>query len=390
VLWDADGVLQNTPRHAWDLAVQVVEQFPGAMTGTPIDEELIRAVADELGLSDHTDEILKVWSTFDLSGSSLEVVAQVRATGTACYLATNQDVYRAACMREKTCYSEVLDGAYYSCDIGVAKPSVAFFEYVIADLGLQPGQMLFLDDQPNNVAGARAAGLHAERWTHQDGLTRLRDILHAHGVELNELAQSSPLQREQPPGRLFAQPDNVASHTAEHQTGPRWKSSAQSVDPAMKVIRLLAHDAGEVLTLQRAAYITEAQAHADLGLPPLRQSLPELIGELDDPQVVALGRRDTRGRLVAAVRARVSRPSGTVADIGRLTVVPDQQGQGLGSGLLEALEGQLPPDVVELRMFTGEHSVDNLRLYTRLGYTETHREPTPAGYYLVHLSKQRR
>ncbi len=154
--------------------------------------------------------------------------------------------------------------------------------------------------------------------------------------------------------------------------------------------RIGVQDAGEILTLQRAAYVTEAQAHADLDLPPLRQSLSELIAELNDPQVVALGCRDTRGRLVAAVRARLSLPGATVAEIGRLTVVPDQQGRGFGTGLLKTLDEQLAPSVVELRLFTGEHSVDNVRLYTRLGYVETHRVPTPAGYCLVHLSKRRR
>ena len=35
-------------------------------------------------------------------------------------------------------------------------------------------------------------------------------------------------------------------------------------------------DAGEVLTLQRAAFVTEAQAHGDPALPPLTQTLAEL------------------------------------------------------------------------------------------------------------------
>lgn len=185
VLWDADGVLQDTPAHSWDLAVQVVAQFPGAMTGAPIDEERIRTVAHEVGLGDRVEDIVAVWSTFDLLSSSLEAVALVRAAGTGCYLATNQDAYRAACMREKTPYDEILDGAYYSCDIGVAKPSAAFFEHIVTDLGLAPSQMLFLDDQPDNVAGARSAGLHAAHWTHADGVTRLRNILTAYGIRLD-------------------------------------------------------------------------------------------------------------------------------------------------------------------------------------------------------------
>ncbi len=71
-----------------------------------------------------------------------------------------------------------------------------------------------------------------------------------------------------------------------------------------KLVRVGAKDAGEVLALQRAAYVTEARAPADLHLPPLRQSLPEVAAELVDPEVLALGWRNPSGRLVAAVRAR--------------------------------------------------------------------------------------
>ncbi len=185
VLWDADGVLQHTPPGLWDLAVRVVEQFPDALVGAPIDEDSIRAAAHGLGLGDRADDILAAWSTFDVLAPSLEVVSLVRAAGTACYLATNQDAYRAACMRSRTPYSEVLDGAYYSCDLRVAKPATDFFDHIVEDLGLGPHQLLFLDDQLRNVDGARSAGLRAEQWTHEDGVTRLREVLGAHGVRLD-------------------------------------------------------------------------------------------------------------------------------------------------------------------------------------------------------------
>lgn len=53
------------------------------------------------------------------------------------------------------------------------------------------------------------------------------------------------------------------------------------------LVRLGADDAGEVLVLQRAVYVTEAQA--DVNLPPLRQSLAEVAAELADPKVLAVG-----------------------------------------------------------------------------------------------------
>jgi putative hydrolase of the HAD superfamily len=84
VLWDADGVLQQTPARSWDLAVRVVSEFPDALTGAPIDDAAIRAAAHRIGLGDELDAIRAVWSTFDLLGPSLEVVEQVRAAGTPC------------------------------------------------------------------------------------------------------------------------------------------------------------------------------------------------------------------------------------------------------------------------------------------------------------------
>lgn len=170
---------------------------------------------------------------------------------------------------------------------------------------------------------------------------------------------------------------------------PARGSSRATLRRVERLVILGADDAGEVLTLQRAAYVTEAQAHGDLQLPPLRQSLAELRAELGRTDVVALGWRDASGRLLAAVRAAIDPDTGPVAEIGRLTVVPDRQGQRLGTRLLAALEQRLPAQSTELRLFTGERSEANLRLYRRLGWVETARLPTPAGYALVHMHKPR-
>ncbi|MBV9162523.1 MAG: hypothetical protein JO309_15280 [Pseudonocardiales bacterium] len=47
-----------------------------------------------------------------------------------------------------------------------------------------------------------------------------------------------------------------------------------------QVIALSTASAGEVLTLQRAAYVSEAQLHGDLALPPLTRTLQNLREEL--------------------------------------------------------------------------------------------------------------
>ena len=99
--------------------------------------------------------------------------------------------------------------------------------------------------------------------------------------------------------------------------------------------------------------MTEAQAHSDLTMPPLTQTLSQLRAELTDPQVMAWGIREG-GRLVASVRIRQA--DRATAEVGRLVVAPDRQGSGLGTALLLAAEARLPGDVAVIRLFTGEHS----------------------------------
>lgn len=153
----------------------------------------------------------------------------------------------------------------------------------------------------------------------------------------------------------------------------------------IEITPLDARHAGEVLTLQRAAYVPEAQHYRDPDLPPLTQTLEELVAELRSPSVIGLGAWIDR-RLVGSVRVRVE---GAAGHLGRLVVVPDLQGQGIGTALLLACEEALPAEVTELRLFTGSRSDPTIRLYERYGYVR--QRETPAGTHdLVHLTKSLR
>lgn len=129
-------------------------------------------------------------------------------------------------------------------------------------------------------------------------------------------------------------------------------------------------DAGEVLTIQRAAFLSEAQIYRSVDMPPLTQTLEELQAELrDNLGCVALD----GSRIVGAVRAQ---RDGDLLLIGRIAIAPDQQGAGIGSQLLAAVEKRgRDAGATEAELFTGSLSEANLRLYEREGYTETERVP---------------
>jgi FMN phosphatase YigB (HAD superfamily) len=56
-------------------------------------------------------------------------------------------------------------GLIVSHEIGVRKPDRVFFDHCVRMAGTRPEECVFVDDMPTNIAGARAAGLHAAQYT---------------------------------------------------------------------------------------------------------------------------------------------------------------------------------------------------------------------------------
>lgn len=136
-----------------------------------------------------------------------------------------------------------------------------------------------------------------------------------------------------------------------------------------------AADAGELLTLQLAAFVSEAQQYGDALIPPLRDDVDAVRRSVDDAactvvvaEVVVDGRLGRAGRLVGAARLQ----RGEVARVGRVVVAPDAQGRGVGSLLLSAVHEVAERDGADAtELFTGADSARNIAFYARHGYVGT-------------------
>jgi GNAT superfamily N-acetyltransferase len=153
-------------------------------------------------------------------------------------------------------------------------------------------------------------------------------------------------------------------------------------EPEVTIERAGPEDAGEILTLQRAAYVSEAQLYGDPFIPPLVESLEQMRKVLEGDALVF--KAVAAQRLIGAVRAQFSERTCLV---GRLVVAPDVQDRGIGVRLMETLEKDVAGRADACVLFTGHLSEDNLRLYRKLGYSETHRERVAAHLTLVHMRK---
>ncbi|WP_256215530.1 GNAT family N-acetyltransferase [Nocardioides psychrotolerans] len=121
------------------------------------------------------------------------------------------------------------------------------------------------------------------------------------------------------------------------------------------------------------------------GIPALHESLDDVVAGLAGPDGWTTVVVRSHGRLVGAARGRLD---GDVWDIGRIMVAPDLQGRGLGRLLLEHVQAIAPPAATSYALFTGERSVDNLRMYKKAGFRRRPDLPSPP--LAVVLTKPRR
>jgi GNAT superfamily N-acetyltransferase len=144
-----------------------------------------------------------------------------------------------------------------------------------------------------------------------------------------------------------------------------------------------ADDAGEALTVQRAAFVAEARVYGTVEIPPLVETLDQIRQEI--ATTVTAG-AFAGSRLVGSARLTVD---GTIGWISRVAVAPDQQGGGIGGALLEWLEAAAPPPVTVFQLCAGGKSDANVAMYERRGYREFERRRDSAGVELVCLRKPR-
>ncbi len=140
-------------------------------------------------------------------------------------------------------------------------------------------------------------------------------------------------------------------------------------------------DAGEILTVQRAAYVSEAQLYNNPMLSALTETLDDVRAAVADGCV-----------LVARLGPRVVGAARGIRDdhdceVARLVVAPDMQRRGIGAMLIDAVERTATGDVRRFRLHTGEHSAANLRVYQRAGYTVSHYRRVSESLSLVYLEK---
>jgi len=191
---DVDGVLVHPSPDlgggAWDSRIQedlgidpkalgskfFREYWQEVIVGRRDLREALTVVLPELHPDVTVEDFLAYWfandGTIDQKVAD-ELLDWRKRRGGRTAAVTNQEQHRLAYLRESMGFDELFDHIAWSGDIGVTKSSPEFYKIVNSQLGVEPAQVWFFDDDPRNVKVALDAGWQAFHFVGIDEMQRV-------------------------------------------------------------------------------------------------------------------------------------------------------------------------------------------------------------------------
>lgn len=177
VVFDIGGVLEITPRTGWvekwetrlhlqpgELDERLMNVWRDGSLGIISEEDVKKRIGEIMGLDrEHVEALMAdLWEEY-LGELNVELTAYFASLRPHYQTALLSNSFVGARSREQERYhfDEICDLLIYSHEEGIAKPERGVFALTCERLGVQPAEIVFLDNVEANVAAARECGLQA-------------------------------------------------------------------------------------------------------------------------------------------------------------------------------------------------------------------------------------
>jgi epoxide hydrolase-like predicted phosphatase len=151
----AEGLPRDTVREAFRNDPRARELLAALETGQLSTEAFERQFATLLGV-EHEDIIARLFGGIGADEAMVGAVRAARAHGLRTALLSNSwtvDDY------PRDMLEELFDSWVISGEVGLRKPDPAIYALAAERMGLEPGEIAFVDDLPGNLKPARALGM---------------------------------------------------------------------------------------------------------------------------------------------------------------------------------------------------------------------------------------
>ncbi|MGW9182024.1 HAD family hydrolase [Agromyces sp. NPDC055661] len=132
------------------------------------------AVASDLAVEWDAVDVHELWALdhrgwLSVDPGTLRVLHALADGGTRMALLSNAGADFSGWLRSGS-FAPLFERVFVSGELGLVKPNADIYEHVIAELGITPAELLFVDNKSENVEGARAVGGDGHVFTDAAGL----------------------------------------------------------------------------------------------------------------------------------------------------------------------------------------------------------------------------
>ncbi|WP_167052106.1 HAD family phosphatase [Salinibacterium sp. ZJ77] len=140
-----------------------------------------KAVASDLGADWDLPTIQRLWaidfrSWISVEPGTVHLIQELARGGTRVALLSNAGFDFGAAFRAAP-FASVMERVFVSAELGMLKPDAEIYQHVIAELGIEPAQMVFIDNKAVNVDGATALGATGHVFRSVQGLREFLESL---------------------------------------------------------------------------------------------------------------------------------------------------------------------------------------------------------------------
>ena len=163
-------------------AKEVFGNFRPVMRGQKDVLDHLRDWQLQVGYLGSVEEILDFWFREDAKPcpEMLGLVERVRKSGLIQVIATNNEHRRTEYIEKSMGFANLMDAVFSSGRMGLAKPEAGYFRHIEDAMGLEPHEIMLIDDYGENVEAAEACGWHVHHFeenSHERLSKRLQPIL---------------------------------------------------------------------------------------------------------------------------------------------------------------------------------------------------------------------
>lgn len=184
VAWDFDGVLNRNiidGRFVWQddferdighsrdsFSAHMFESgFDDILTGREDIQDRVQSWIETVGYLGTADDILAYWFEKDAHPDAeiIDLMVRSAASGVRQIIATNNEARRSRYIEEEMGFQHRVEQVFSSGRLGVAKPDPIFFKQVTGATGVEPHEILLIDDLAANTEAAARLGWRVFHFT---------------------------------------------------------------------------------------------------------------------------------------------------------------------------------------------------------------------------------